>query len=571
MLDSANVLHWGEYQRLRQQAISGEHQKSRGGLHRLLSIASDVNLLAHVHNDLGVLASFSGQFVEARRWLENAHNFNPQWGVPLENLRQLNHSNTVPDDGAVPEFTRRSRIAIVSLLFNWPSTGGGTVHTAEVGEALQRAGYDVRHIYVEYAEWGVGQVLETLSTPSERLAFEPAGWNAAEIQRRVRQSIDQYRPDYVIITDSWSFKPLLAEAVQGYRYFLRLAAQEGLCPLNNVRLLVNDEGQPVSCPRHQFATPEICRQCVCERNRFSGSLHQAERELSGYGTLQYDQKLRQAFAQAEAVLVVNPLIAAMVGPYTPRVCVIPSGFNPDRFPKPLNPIDQQERSGQPVRLLFAGLTQEFMKGFHVLRDACGKLWRQRRDFELIVTDEPYFEAEDFVRFIGWQTQGALAAVMSEIDVLVFPTIAEEALGRSAVEAMGAGKPVIASRIGGLQFTVAEGATGLLFEPGHADDLAQQIEILLDDPRQRQRLGQAGRQRFEEQFTWEVVVQKHYRPLLDAIRPRRALTPETPDAPLDLRATKQAANLAIGLQATTSLKYAASFNPVSEPAGQGELV
>src|SRR5437763_1359877 len=99
------------------------------------------------------------------------------------------------------------------------------------------------------------------------------------------------------------------------------------------------------------------------------------------------------------------------------------------------------------------------------------------------------------------------------DVLVFPTIAQEALGRTAVEAMAAGLPVVASRIGGLPFTVAEGATGLLCEPGEPDDLARKLEILLDDPELRWRLGQAGRRRFEEHYAWPVIIDRHYRPIL----------------------------------------------------------
>ncbi len=93
-----------------------------------------------------------------------------------------------------------------------------------------------------------------------------------------------------------------------------------------------------------------------------------------------------------------------------------------------------------------------------------------------------------------------------------PTVAQEALGRTAVEAMAAGRPVIASRLGGLPFTVIDGATGLLCEPGDADDLARKIATLLEDAGLRQRLGEAGRRRFEQHYAWPVIIEKHYRPL-----------------------------------------------------------
>lgn len=397
----------------------------------------------------------------------------------------------------------------MSLLFNWPSTGGGTVHTAETGKFLAEAGYDVRHFYAEFKEWGLGSVTEPSLAPSEALQFTSSEWSITSITARFRRAVDTFQPDWVIVTDSWNSKPILAEAMVGYRYLLRIAAQECLCPLNNVRLLCSN-GQFSSCPKHQFASPDDCCRCVFVNGKFSGGLHQAERELVAYGTPIYDQSLRRAFAGAEAVLVVNPLIGAMIGPYAKRVCVIPSGFDSARFPPPT--LHSRE-SGEPIRILFAGLVNEPMKGFGVLYQACGSLWKRRQDFELVVTADPPDELAPFARFVGWQSQSALPEVIRAADIVVVPTIAEEALGRTAVEAMGAGRPVIASRIGGLQFTVADGGTGLLFEPGDAEDLERQLELLLNDSEYRMQLGRAGRRRFDSEYTWEAILNKHYLPLL----------------------------------------------------------
>jgi glycosyltransferase involved in cell wall biosynthesis len=569
-------------------------------------------LLALVENDLGALAALRGRLDEASAHFQKAMQLDGDCATARCNL-QVVEQHSAGGDGAIGAGQARDapprdgifasarpvRVAIVSLLFNWPSTGGGTVHTAELGKFLGRAGYAVRHIYAQYADWGIGKVTAETGVASVPLAFEGASWNAAEIKRRFRQAVDEFTPDYVIITDSWNFKPLLAEAVRGYRYFLRLAALECLCPLNNVRLLVDDRGRAAACPRHQLASPHLCSDCVARRQHQSGSLHQAERALSGYGTPEYDQKLRQAFAEAEGVLVVNPLIAAMVGPFARAVHVVPSGFDPGRFPWPAGEkkavaevaahasassacdppwpplmkggkdlceheknlheqarahsppsqggargggvatsgdgpfvvppsggvLEDRHRSQGPAEagttnsratraiIFFAGLVNEYMKGFHVLHAACAKLWQKRRDFELVATADPPGQLDPMTRFVGWLSQEELPRQIRQADFLVFPTIAEEALGRSAVEAMGVGRPVIASRIGGLPFTVADGATGLLFEPGNVDDLGEKIERLLDDLALRDRMGRAGRQRFEECFTWEAIIEKHYRHLL----------------------------------------------------------
>ncbi|MDB5387180.1 MAG: glycosyltransferase family 1 protein [Planctomycetaceae bacterium] len=502
-----------------QLAVRGKLPQARERYHQLSETFHAPAFHALLENDLATLAAVDGDFDLAKQMYGTALRIDPGCTAARENLNLLVADAVISDraakrpEPAAPLALRKTRVAIVSILFNWPSTGGGTIHTAETGKFLGLAGYDVRHIYSQYSNWGIGRMDQEPLAPSEALVFDAKSWNAPEIQRRFREAVDSFAPDFVIVTDSWNFKPLLAEAMRGYRYFLRLAAQECLCPLNNVRLLVDSQGQTSSCPKHQLATPDACRKCVRDRERQSGSLHQAERALSGYGTAEYDHRLRQAFEGAEAVLAVNPLIAATISPFAKQVCVVPSGFDPSRFPWTANESHETNRKGRCATLLFAGLTEEFMKGFHILRAACQRLWQKRRDFELVVTGDSPERPDEFCRYIGWQTQEQLPNVIRASDILMFPTIAEEALGRSAVEAMGAGRPVIASRIGGLKFTVTDGATGLLFEPGNVDDLARKIDTLLDNPELRDQMGLAGRSQFEANYTWDAVINQHYSCLL----------------------------------------------------------
>lgn len=483
----------------------------------------DPRFKALAANDLAVLAALDGDLAGAHAALRDAL----AAGGPCEPARlnaavlEAELASRCPQPGtaasalsgpSVPP-TGPVRVAVLSLLFNWPSTGGGTVHTAELAHFLARAGYDVRHFYARYPGWGVGAVAAPTPYPSEPLEFDDASWDASEIEARFRQAVAAFDPDHVLITDSWNTKPLLAEAVRGYPYSLRLQALECLCPLNNVRLLPGPGGGARQCPLHQLATPGACARCVADRGEFSGALHRAERALAGVGTPDYHDRLVRAFQEAEAVLVVNPLAEAMVSPYAKSVRVVTAGMDPARFPWP--PPGGAAGAGPGGRkvLLFAGLVDEWMKGFRVLHDACQRLWEKRQDFELVATADPPGPVDAFTRFVGWQSQEDLPAHLFAADVLVMPTIAQEALGRTAVEAMAAGKPVVAGRIGGLPFTVADGATGLLCEPGDPDDLARKLETLLDDPGLRERMGLAGRRRFEEHYAWDVIVERHYKPLL----------------------------------------------------------
>jgi glycosyltransferase involved in cell wall biosynthesis len=440
--------------------------------------------------------------------------------LPIEAGRgpaQLNPERLQTSDPAAADPLKRAgedctKVAIVSFLFNWPSTGGGIIHTVELAQFLQRAGYDVRVFCPRYAPWGIGNVSAECPFPPVVLEFDEPSWQAERIGTRFRAAVDDFAPDTVILTDCWNFKPHLARALNGHRVVWRMQALECLCPLNNLRLLADKRGFR-QCPQHQLATPDICWSCLEQRGRHSGALHRAERELSGVGTTAYDELLRQTLREAHAVLTLNRTTAEMFRPYTADVRVVTWGMDQARFPR--EPVERP--AGDKTRLFFAGLVAEGIKGFAVLQAGCRQLWRKRQDFELIATGEPAGSFNEFTRYVGWLSQAELPAWYARTDVTIVPTIAQEGLSRTAVEAFAAGRPVIGSRIGGLPDTVTEGVTGLLAEPGNAADLAAKIELLLDRPDLRAEMGRAARRRFEESYLWERVIEQQYQPLFGLVR------------------------------------------------------
>ena len=490
-----------------------------------------------IANDLAALDAIAGKLDAARLGVEAALALDESCGPARLNLELLvnrlersRNSDSAPfadEVGAEREETSRPpaesgariRIAVVSFLFNWPSTGGGNVHTVELVTFLERAGYEVRHFYACYADWGIGRVAGSLPFQSDALEFDASSWYIKEIQARYRRAVKSFNPDYVIITDAWNMKPILAEAVQAYPYYLRFQALECLCPLNNLRLLARSPDVIEQCPRNQLATPGICSRCLAERGHHSGWLHQQERALCEVGTPEYDRKLRHALDEAVAVLVLNPLVAGLVEPYARSVRVVPWGMDSSRFPWPPPDRKGSETGRGPTAqtakttLFMAAVQGEFIKGYHVAQEACRLLRRTRSDFELVVTFDPPGQVDEFTRSVGWCSQTDLPRHYQAADIGLVPTIAQEGLSRTSVEAMASGIPVIASRIGGLPFTVNDGVTGLLFEPGDAKDLARQIARLLDDPYLRRQMGQAGRRRFEDEFRWETVDRKVLSPPL----------------------------------------------------------
>ena len=81
-------------------------------------------------------------------------------------------------------------------------------------------------------------------------------------------------------------------------------------------------------------------------------------------------------------------------------------------------------------------------------------------------------------------------------IALIPSVWAEPFGIVVLEAMATGRPVIASRIGGITDIVVDGETGMLVTPGDPHELSQAIRQLLDNPAQREAMGQAGQARVE---------------------------------------------------------------------------
>lgn len=105
--------------------------------------------------------------------------------------------------------------------------------------------------------------------------------------------------------------------------------------------------------------------------------------------------------------------------------------------------------------------------------------------------------ENVVRFAGYRRD--MDRIYSAIDALVLPSI-QEGLPNVVLEAMASGRPVVASRVGGVPEVVDDGATGSLVPPGDSHALAQAIVSLLEDPARREAMGAAARQRIEHAFS-----------------------------------------------------------------------
>ena len=115
--------------------------------------------------------------------------------------------------------------------------------------------------------------------------------------------------------------------------------------------------------------------------------------------------------------------------------------------------------------------------------------------------------EQRVRFLGLRSD--ISALLSIMDVFVQPSLSE-GLSIALLEAMAAGKPVVASRVGGNLELVADGESGYLVPPKDEEALAQKIVSILQSPQTARLLGENGRHRVCADFTLDQMIDKYTR-------------------------------------------------------------
>jgi glycosyltransferase involved in cell wall biosynthesis len=98
------------------------------------------------------------------------------------------------------------------------------------------------------------------------------------------------------------------------------------------------------------------------------------------------------------------------------------------------------------------------------------------------------------------------AWLAAMDVVVQPSTALESFGMALAEAQALGRPVIASRVGGMPEVVSDGVTGLVVPPGDAIALAAALSSLLEDPQRRADFGARGMAAARDRFAPDVFRQ-----------------------------------------------------------------
>jgi glycosyltransferase involved in cell wall biosynthesis len=123
-----------------------------------------------------------------------------------------------------------------------------------------------------------------------------------------------------------------------------------------------------------------------------------------------------------------------------------------------------------------------------------------------------------VAFRGWLSSEQLAQELADASLVAIPSIWPEPFGLVGIEALAAGRPVIASDTGGIGDWLDDGVSGLCVKPGDPHALARALNELLADPERQRTMGAAGRDAVNTRFS----PARHVAAILDAYAGARAL-------------------------------------------------
>ncbi len=379
------------------------------------------------------------------------------------------------------------KIALISP-YDYPYPGGVVKHIFYLDREFRRLGHDVRIIAA--CSDDVGEVPQQVIKVSGSIAHIPFAGSVARITlsprvyRRVKKILKREQFDVIHLHEPMT--PTL----------------------------------PLAVLRHVPLSPQSV---------VVGTFH-AYRESSHPGYEYAKPIFERFFDRLDGRIVVSEAVRDLMTSYFPGdYRVIPNGIDLERFSDPaLRPIEQFDDG--KLNILFVGRLDK-RKGFKYLLQAFAQVKKAIPQARLMVVGA--YDKEDKaefvlyarqhrvrdVRFIGFVSEDDLPRYYRTCHVFCAPSTGFESFGIILLEAMAAGKPIVASNIAGYRGVLEGGGEGLLVQPEDERRLAEALIRLLKDPALRERMGRQGQAKAAD-YSWQKVAQQvldYYRELLERKR------------------------------------------------------
>ena len=369
------------------------------------------------------------------------------------------------------------KIAMVSPYdFTWP--GGVTAHVAQLARELGRSGHEVQ-VLAPHSPSRESQDAD-LHVPLGRSVPLPSGGSIARVSL------------------SWWLYPKVRALLRKEQFDV-IHLHEPMAPILPLCVLEFSDSVNVGTFHASYARQHLYRITHPIIKRWQQRLH---------GNI--------AVSPAARRYVNN----AFPGDYE----IIPNGIDFKHFSTDVAPMPQYQDG--KINILFVGRLEK-RKGLRYLLEAYGKLKWDLPNIRLIVVGPGNPDKESYrvmssqnlqdVEFVGLVSYDDLPRYYASADIFCSPATGAESFGIVLLEAMSAGKPVVASDIEGFRGVMTHGEQGLLVPKKDSNALAEALGMLARDPELRRKLGGNGN-RLAKEYRWEVVagrVEAYYNTCLKA--------------------------------------------------------
>lgn len=354
--------------------------------------------------------------------------------------------------------------------------GGAETYVLKLGKLLQERGQEVQYFGLDNEKNTVGNRAGAYVTDMDFGAGVLKNWKAplriiycAEARRKLRTVLESFQPDVVHLNNiQYHLTPSVILETHQY-------AEDTGRP---VKIIYTAHDYQLICPSHGLFDSRLR---VCEKCLGGHYLHclkskcvKNSRMKSFLGMLDgYVWKWSKAYSYIDRIICCSEFLKSKLdtqGRFRGKTVAL---HNFADAPAPM-----AVEKGDYI-LQFGHLSKD--KGTDTLLEAARRMPRVRFVFA------GYGEAANAIglvpngEYVGFQTGQALEMLIRRAKLSVCPSEIYENCPFSVIESQMYGTPVIGARIGGLPELIAEGRTGLLFEPGNPDDLVEKIKTMLDTP------------------------------------------------------------------------------------------
>jgi len=393
--------------------------------------------------------------------------------------------------------------------FHFPK-GGADVYFLDLCKGLEERGYDVARFCMDHpkntpSKWSqyfVSRVDYNQRGILNKLKGALRIFYSFEAKRKFRNLVDDFQPDIIHIHNIYhQISPSILDVAKKARIPV-------IMHLHDYKLV-----SPNYSLFHDGLIYERCLgkkyyRCIldkCFKNSYLKSVLVTLEMYLHHTLLQiYEKNVSMYIAPSDFMA---SMLKKTIPSIQERVCVVSNPVDSNYFIPAENPT-------RDYFLVYGRLVQE--KGFDIVLRAYAQLSNKSKKL-LVVGDGPEraslrelaqeLEIESYVDFKGVIHGKELVEVIQNAFSVIVPSRWYEVFGLTNIEAMACGRPVIASRIGGIPDVVKDEGVGLLFEPENVQQLRDAMMFFVEDSEKVEVLGKEVRRYVESRFPRKRHIQR----------------------------------------------------------------